>query len=430
MAKITKRAVDAALPSAKRYVLWDDALKGFGLLVLPSGVKSYVYNYRNAFNRERRMTIGKHGGGLTPDAARTLAEGFEREVAGGRDPLSDKRLARRALMVGDLLDAYLASESFAKKASSTKAIDTGRIERHLRPLLATAVLATLTTSDVERAHRAIRDGKTAVDMPSPAKRGRIRVAGGEGTARMAIRLLRAILSWGVKQNQVPPAVAAVAKHVDVGRDGRRTTIVEDREAYVRLFRTIDRLSDAASLAEGERLLAPVVADAIRVLALTGARRGEILNLRWSHVDIKGGLLNLPSEAHKTGRKTGEPRVIGLPALAGAIIDRQHRGHPNDLVFVPSRSGARLDLTKPWRAICKAAAFPAGLGLHGLRHSLASHMAMEGAAASEIMAALGHRDLSTSQKYVHFAQDRRQALAEKAASGISAAYQESTARHGD
>lgn len=236
---------------------------------------------------------------------------------------------------------------------------------------------------------------------------------------MAIRLFRSILSWGVKQSQVPSATAAVAKHVEVGRDGRRTAVVEDRDSYARMFRTIDRLSDPGSLEEGERLLRPEVADAIRVLALTGARRGEILGLKWSHLDAKRGLLNLPADAHKTGR------VIGLPALAAAIIARQPRGGLNDLVFAPSRGGSQLDLTKPWRSICKAAALPVGLGLHGLRHSLASHMAMEGAAASEIMAALGHRDLTTSQKYVHFAQDRRQALAEKAAAGISAALTESS-----
>jgi site-specific recombinase XerD len=63
--------------------------------------------------------------------------------------------------------------------------------------------------------------------------------------------------------------------------------------------------------------------------------------------------------------------------------------------------------------------PEAIGLHGLRHSLASHMAMGGAQASEIMTALGHRQLSTAQKYIHWAEDSRQALAEKAASVVLA-----------
>ena len=42
--KITKRSVDAAHPKAERYIIWDAELKGFGLFVLPTGVKSYLFN--------------------------------------------------------------------------------------------------------------------------------------------------------------------------------------------------------------------------------------------------------------------------------------------------------------------------------------------------------------------------------------------------
>lgn len=417
MTKISKRSVDAAQPADKRYILWDESLRGFGLLVLPTGVKSYVFNYRNAFNRERRLTIGKHGGGLTPDAARTLAEGHDRQVAGGGDPLEDKATLRQALTVGELLDNYLASDTFANKAPSTKAIDKGRIAHHLRPALGKIALPTLKMSDVERAHRAIRDGKTAKDGPSANRRGRVTVRGGEGAARMSVRLLRAVLSWGTKQKIVPTEVSDAAKYVDVGRDGQRTTIISDPQAYGLLFKTLDRLTDPSALQPGERLVRTEVADAIRVIALTGARRGEITGLCWSHVDLDAGTLTLPLDAHKTGRKIGKARIIGLPALASAIISRQFRGEPNDFVFRPARDGIKIDLSRPWRQIRKAAGLPEDLGLHGLRHSLASHMAMQGAAASEIMTALGHRDMSTSQKYVHWAQDQRQVLAERAAKGI-------------
>ena len=72
------------------------------------------------------------------------------------------------------------------------------------------------------------------------------------------------------------------------------------------------------------------------------------------------------------------------------------------------------MSKPWYAIRAEAELPEGIGLHGLRHSLASHMAMRGAEASEIMVVLGHRNLATSQGYIHWAQDARQQIAEKAA----------------
>ena len=78
------------------------------------------------------------------------------------------------------------------------------------------------------------------------------------------------------------------------------------------------------------------------------------------------------------------------------------------------------MSRPWRQIRKEAELPEGIGLHGLRHSLASAMAMNGAQAAEIMTALGHRQLSTAQRYIHWAQDSRAALAEKSAAHISLA----------
>ena len=113
-------------------------------------------------------------------------------------------------------------------------------------------------------------------------------------------------------------------------------------------------------------------------------------------------------------------MIGLPALAAAIINQQER-HYDYYVFAAADGYGRVDLSKPWRAVRSEAELPQHIGLHGLRHSLATHMAMEGAAASEIQQVLGHRDITTSSRYVHWAKDQRQALAEKAASTVSEAF---------
>ena len=193
------------------------------------------------------------------------------------------------------------------------------------------------------------------------------------------------------------------RHVEIGVSGERSTILEDATDYGRLFETLARM-------EEEKRIRPAAADAIRLIAFTGARCGEVTGLKWSYVDLKRGVLTLPPGAHKTGRRTGKPRIIGLPAAAQAIIARQPAGTDDDFVFTPSRGdGGPVTLASPWRKVRVEAALPEGIGLHGLRHSLASHLAMGGAAAAEIMTALGHRQLSTAQKYVHWAQDARQAL---------------------
>jgi integrase len=399
MPKIAKRVVDAADPKANRFIIWDSEVKGFGLLVMPSGIKSYFYQYRTAEGRQRRATIGKHGE-WTPTGARTKAEEYRQMVRAGRDPLAEKRALKEAPTVGEILDSYLESESFKDKADSTQAIDRGRIERHLRPLLGRRHAHSLSQEDIKRTFNSIRDGNTARDVKT-RKRGRARVTGGAGTARMSIELLRAILNWAaVKPNP--------CDGIKTGQSGTRETILEDVAAYARLFATLD-------LMESERRIRSSVADAIRLVALTGCRRGEAAGLRWKNVDLKRGRIVLPPQSHKTGRKTGKPREIVLPAAAEEIIARRLEGVPEDFVFAPARGDGAVALSKAWRKVRAEADLPPSLGLHGLRHSIASHLAMSGAQAAEIMTAMGHRQLSTVLRYIHFAETTRRELAERAAS---------------
>ena len=399
MQKITKRVVDAATPGARRYILWDSEIKGFGLLVMPSGIKSYFYQYRTKEGRQRRATIGKHGQ-WTPTEARTKAEDYRQVVRDGRDPLSEKRALKEAPTVGEILDAYLESENFRDKAPSTQAVDRGRIERHLRPLLGRKHAHPLSQDDVRRTLNAIGEGKTAKDVKT-RKRGRARVTGGAGTARMSIELLRAIFNWA-KVHPNP------CDGIKTGARGTRETILDDAAAYGRLFATLEVM-------ERERRIRSPVAAAIRLIALTGCRRGEAAGLRWKHVDLKQGRIVLPTQSHKTGRKTGKPREIVLPKAAQAIIARQPQGNPDDFVFAPARGDGAIALSRAWRKVRAEAELPLSLGLHGLRHSVASHLAMGGAQAPEIMMAMGHSQLSTVQRYIHFAETSRQELAERAAS---------------
>ena len=340
---------------------------------------------------------------FTADEARKVADGMRRDVNEGRDPLAEKRDRRQAATVGDILDTYLLSEAFMAKAASTRITDKGRIIRHLKPLLGNIKVETLTPEAIARTQAKITQGKTAV-REKTGPRGLARVRGGEGTARKAIRLLHSVFVWAVREKLANSNPAAGVK---TGSDGSRNTILNDAEAYGRLFRTLDRM-------EAEYRVRREVADAIRVIALTGARRGEIAGMQWQHVDLKAGLVTLPASRHKTGKKIGKPRVIGLPAAAQAIVARQPAGNAHDFVFAPTHGKGPLTLTKMWNRVRVEAELPEGIGLHGLRHTLASHMAMAGAQASEIMTALGHRNLATSEGYVHWAKDARQAIAEKAA----------------
>jgi integrase len=401
--KITKRSVDAAAPNPEgRYCLLDTELRGFALRILETGVKSYVFRYRTLEGRDRRATIGQHGP-WTPHQARQKAEEWRQVVKAGGDPLAEREAKRVAPTVGEMLEAYLGSERFKEKAPSTQAVDRGRIARHLMPLLGKRHVHLLTPEDITRAFNAIRAGKTAAKVKTK-KRGLARVTGGPGTGREAMVLLRAIFAWAVREGL---AKSNPAEKIQVGQSGTRETILEQAEEYARLFATLDRM-------EAECRINRPVADAIRLIALTGCRRGEAAGLQWQHVDLKKGRVVLPPQSHKTGRRTGKPREITLPAAAQAIIARQPEGKPSDFVFQPSRGSGPVSLSPSWRKVRVEAKLPEGVGLHGLRHSLASHLAMGGAEAAQIMTVMGHRQLSTVQRYIHFASTAKQALAERVA----------------
>ena len=78
MPKITKRFVEAIKPDKRDLFVWDTEVRGFGVRVKPSGVRSYLVQYRNRYGRSRRLTIGQHGR-LTAEQARRQAKSGGRQ---------------------------------------------------------------------------------------------------------------------------------------------------------------------------------------------------------------------------------------------------------------------------------------------------------------------------------------------------------------
>jgi len=137
----------------------------------------------------------------------------------------------------------------------------------------------------------------------------------------------------------------------------------------------------------------------------------------SSVDLARGLITIPPRSHKTGRRTGKPRLIGLPALGQEIIGRQVRRNPEDFVFEPYRGDGPIELSKASRTIRKEANLPDGVGLHALRHSIATRWALTGASAPQLAALLGHAQVSTVERYIHFAANVHRLLADQAAAAV-------------
>ena len=393
-------------------ILWDGDMPRFGIKVLSKGGHSAFIDYRNKYNVKRRYTIGRLSDALTLDQARKQARTLLGRIDTEQyDPLGAEKVTRDSPTISALLDAYLDSAKFASKAETTQAMDRSRIRRHILPLIGKLRIEELTRDKVRRLFRDVRDGKTAVVEQTEKKRGKARVTGGEAAARSCVKQLSAIFSWAISEGL---AKENPCTGVEVGQAGVRDAILESPEQYKQLFDALDRMQTT-------RLIPDAAANAIRVLAFTGARRNEITEARWSWVDLDAGTLTVPPKGHKSGHRTGKAKVIPLPSPARAVIDSLPYGKPDEYVFPATRGDGGVTLpSKLWAQIRKEAGLPDGITNHSLRHSLGTIMAVQGAEAAQIMAALGHSQLSTTQRYIHIARDARAALAEKYTAGIAAA----------
>ena len=402
--KLTKRSIDdlKPLPSGDLY-LWDDDVAGFGLRVKRSGVRSFMVQYRNASGVSRRITLGKFGV-LTADEARKLAKAKLAEAAKGDDPAEKRSEDRKAMTVRQLCRAYLEAASKnliigkggRPKKSSTLYIDRGRIERHILPVLGTRPVRDLKTPDINRFMRDVASGKTAADIKT-GFRGRAIVKGGPGTASRTIGLLGGILSFAVSEGVIS---ANPARGVKRPADKRRE-IRLSADQYQALGNAL-----VAAGSAGENSAAIL---GVRLLALTGCRRGEIERLRWDEVDLPGRCLRLSeSKEGKSVRPLGGD-AIGLLAkvpregryvLLGTLLDKPFVGLP-----------------KAWARIIANANLP-GLTPHGLRHAFASVAADLGYAEPTIAAMLGHATHSTTGRYIHHLDNALIAAADKVAGQIA------------
>lgn len=152
---------------------------------------------------------------------------------------------------------------------------------------------------------------------------------------------------------------------------------------------------------------PSVLGCIRLLMFTGARLGEILGLRWEQIDWARGLARLPDS--KTGAKT-----LRLPAPALEVLRALPRAQDSPWVLPGRRHGQPLSTPhRPWYRLCAAAGL-AGVRLHDLRHTYASHAALAGVPLAVIGALLGHQHPATTARYAHLVGDPVAAAGEQVA----------------
>ena len=330
--------------------------------------------------------------------ARERARELLGEIVKGADPSAEKQAARKAATIADLCDLYLADAEASRlltrrnvaKKPSTLALDKGRIERHIKPLLGRMAIAAVDRTDVERFMHDVAAGKTATKAKTAKKRGLARVTGGQTAATRAVGLLGAIFAYAVRRRiRTDNPAHGVQRFADNKRDRR----LSDQE-YAALGDAL-RQDTKGREDKPEAIWPPAIA-ITRFLLLTGWRTGEAAMLRWSEVDLARRTATLSDT--KSGRS-----IRPLSHTACDVLRAQPRVM-GDRVFPASRGGPStiLHYKKIWPRIAKLAELPGDVTPHTLRHSFASVAADLGYSEPTIAALVGHTGRSVTSRYVHSA----------------------------
>lgn len=420
MPKITKRMVDSLPSSPERELsIMDDAIRGFGVRVKPSGGAAYFVRYKLQSGAERRLVLGKVGT-LAPEEARKLARAKLAAVAAGADPSAERREARAVHTVAELCDLYLeaahaglVTTRFRRpKRPSTVAIDVGRVERHIKPLIGRERADALSRSAVQRMADAITQGKTAAVVKTK-ERGKAVVTGGAGTAARVVELLGGIWAWAEKRGLVTGPNPAHGVETVRGEAKDRVLSPDELRALGKALRENEATHPAAVAA-------------LRLIALTGLRREEACGLEWGEVDEVGSCLRLITT--KTGRSV---RPIGQKALdllkelrekAVAVPEDVPAADPKPesrWVF-PNRTGTgSSDLKKAITGLFVAAGLTDARS-HDLRRTFASMAADEGYSDATIGEILGHaRRGVTAKHYIRRVDAALVAAADRTSTRIAA-----------
>jgi len=377
MPKLTKRGVDALTAAGTDLLVFDDEVPRFGVRIMPSGVKSYLIQYRS-LGRTRRYTFAKHGL-VTADEARAEARQLLAAVDRGEDPSQVRKDRRAAPTLAELCRRYL-DEYVDQRCKPATRHDYRRVlDRYVIPSL-----GMLKAAEIERRHIAELHRKMSA-VPYQANRA----------LKVLSKLFNLAEVWGVRRDGSNPC-----RHVQRYRETPRERYLTAPE--------LRRLSLALDQAEREGAASAPAVSAFRLLIFTGCRLREIQTLKWDYV--QGDHLALPDS------KTGAKRVI----LGQAAIDelaRIPRVKGNPYVITGKRPDAPIgDLQHPWRRI-RAMADLADLRIHDLRHSFASSAVGLGETLPMIGKLLGHTQVQTTARYAHLAVDPVRSAADRISAEI-------------
>lgn len=368
-------------PATGNQVTYDDKVTGFGCRVTAAGTRAFILNYRTKSGRERRITIGSFPEWKVA-AARAEAMNLKKRIDRGEDPLADIETARTAPTVAHMCSRF-EDEHLRKKRPATQRDYKAMIANEILPAMKHLKVAEVTFSDVDSLHRKI------------TKRGRTYRA--NRTVAVLSKMFSLAVRWKWRSDNP-------AKGIERNEETKRHRYLSGDE--------LGRLTIALAKHPDQQ-----AANIIRLLLLTGARRGEVQSAKWEDLNLETGVWIKPGATTK--QKTEHRVPLSAPArqlladLWKQVAAAKKKGKPvSDYVF-PGRGGQahRVEIKDEWATLCEAASIK-GARLHDIRHTYASILASAGLSLPVIGALLGHTQPATTARYSHLFDDPLRAATER------------------
>jgi integrase len=367
--KFTKKAIEDLEVREQRYNVFDSETRGLGIVVHPSGQKTF-FHLRKVQGWPERTTLG-----VFPEFTLELARGKASDLNGklskwksndyeGPNPVSrPKKISN----LGQVFDHYIEHHLRGNAKNPDHAVQYAKwqFDSYLsswrnRPL------GTIRREHVRELHAEIAK-----------KHGGV-------TANRTITFLRTLFNHAIDPDVtlwdgVNPC--AKPKKFLSGETGRDRTLL--RGEFRTFFKELSKERN------------PDLRHAVLLALFTGQRRGSILRMRWPDLDLRSGLWRVTTLKGKKKKSSEPPKPHIVPLIdeATTLLKKRVRVDGSEWVFA-GRNGALTTLKKPWTAFIKRTGI-VGLTFHDLRRTLATQEGETGASREAIQKTLGHTEDSTA-----------------------------------
>ncbi|MDX2220903.1 MAG: tyrosine-type recombinase/integrase [Burkholderiales bacterium] len=413
--RFSDHVVVSAKPKDKPYELRDAKETGLILRVQPSGIKTWYCTLRDG----RRYKVA-HVQDMTLNEARKQVQ--RNRAANYFPPVVGKGKNKDAAVPADTGPAPIPTLSefilgpykqhfFARHPRVQELAERKKLGRHGKQPGARDLVGHLNNFEqlldwfgkYRLDHLTVRDinewvsmrltGKLSSGKPAKDRQGNNLKPVSKATVRRNIGALRTALNHAVDSEliQINPLARYKSEQLKLSDNPRTEYFTEEQEKELR-----------KALVHSQPYFQQMV-----LLALnTGMRRGELLKLRWSHIDLEKRQVRVDASI----TKTETTRYIPLNSEALSVLKGIERSPAHDIVL-RYRTNSVSNITGAWNKLVERAGIE-GMTFHCLRHTFASRLVQRGVDLYVVQRLLGHSDIKMTQRYSHVADDLKRDAVER------------------